>query len=296
MSNVIQYIIDGIALGAVYALAAVGIALIFGVLRLVNFAYGELITIAAYVLAVTSNWWLPLSLLAAVAASVTLAVLTDRIAFRRLREAPPATTLVATFALSFGLEAVWRLVFGVNGRSADVLGSLNTTAIHGSIDVRWVTIVEVVVGVVLLAAIAVFLRRSTIGLQMRAAASDIRTARTLGVRADRVILSAFVLSGVLAAVVAMLLTAGSPQVTPTLGLEVTTFALVGVVVGGMDNLVTATLGGFVVGFVNALLGDVLGANLRVFLSSFTYLAVILVLLLRPGGLFASRRATGVERV
>jgi branched-chain amino acid transport system permease protein len=296
MSNVIQYIIDGIALGAVYALAAVGIALIFGVLRLVNFAYGELITIAAYVLAVTSNWWLPLSLLAAVASSVALAVLTDRIAFKRLREAPPATTLVATFALSFALEAVWRLVFGVNGRSADVLGALNTTAIHGAIDVRWVTIVEVVAGAALLSAIAIFLRRSTIGLQMRAAAADIRTARTLGVRADRVILSAFVLSGVLAAVVAMLLTAGSPLVTPTLGLEVTTFALVGVVVGGMDNLVTATLGGFVVGFVNAVLGDALGADLRVFLSSFTYLAVILVLLLRPGGLFASRGATGVERV
>jgi branched-chain amino acid transport system permease protein len=294
--TILQYIINGIALGAVYALAAVGIALIFGVLRLVNFAYGELITIGAYVLAITSDWPVPLSLIACVAASVALAILTDRLAFKPLRQAPPATLLVATFALAFGLEAVWRLVFGVEGRSADVLGSLNTTAVNGAIDIRWVTIVEVIAGVVLLSGIAVFLRRSPLGLQMRAAATDIATARTLGIRADRVIMAAFALSGFLAAVVAMLLTVSSPLVTPTLGLQVTTFALVGVVVGGMDNLVTATLGGFAVGFVNSMLGDVLGADLRVFLTSFTFLAVILVLILRPAGLFAPRGTRVVERV
>jgi branched-chain amino acid transport system permease protein len=296
MTNLIQYLVDGIALGAVYALAAVGIALIFGVLKLVNFAYGELITFAAYVLALTSDWWLPLSLLSSVVAAVVLAVVIDRVAFKPLREAPLATTLVATFALSFALQAVWRMAFGAEGRSADVLGGLNTTAIHGAVAIRWVTIVEVVVGGALLVAVALFLNRSTIGLQMRAAASDIRTARTLGIEADRVILGAFVISGILAAVVAMLLTASSPLVTPTLGLEVTTLALVGVVVGGMDNLVTATLGGFTVGFVNAVLGDVLPSDLRVFLTSFTFLAVILVLLLRPGGLYAPRGTVGAERV
>jgi branched-chain amino acid transport system permease protein len=294
--TILQYIINGIALGAVYALAAVGIALIFGVLRLVNFAYGELITIGAYVLAVTSEWPLPLSLAACVAASIALAILTDRLAFKPLRKAPPATLLVATFALSFGLEAVWRIVFGVEGRTADVLGQLNTTAVSGSIDIRWVTIVEVVAGVVLLSGIAVFLRRSPLGLQMRAAATDIATARTLGIRADRVIMAAFALSGFLAAVVAMLLTVSSPLVTPTLGLQVTVFALVGVVVGGMDNLVSATLGGFAVGFLNSILGDALSADLRVFLTSFTFLAVILVLTLRPAGLFAPRGTSVVERV
>ncbi|HEY8585029.1 MAG TPA: branched-chain amino acid ABC transporter permease [Capillimicrobium sp.] len=294
--TILQYVINGLALGAVYALAAVGIALIFGVLRLVNFAYGELITIGAYTLALTSDWFLPFSLLACVAASVVLAVLTDRLAFKPLREASLATTLVATFALSFALEAVWRIVFGVEGRSADVLGALNTTAISGAVDIRWVTIVEVVVGLALLGGIAFFLQRSTLGLQMRAAAHDIRTARTLGIKADRVILGAFVLSGILAAVVAMLLTAASPLVTPTLGLQITTFALVGVVVGGMDNLVHATLGGFAVGFVNSVLGDALSADMRVFLPSFTFLAVILVLVLRPAGLFAPRGTRVVERV
>src|SRR5690606_8002812 len=150
--NVLQSIIDAVAQGAVFALVAVGIALVFGVLRLVNFAYGELITIGGYTLALTSDWPIPLSLLACLAASVALAVLTERVAFRPLRHAAPATTLVATFAVAFALEAVWRIAFGVDGRSADVLGGLNSTAISGALDVRWITIVQLVLGVGLLAA------------------------------------------------------------------------------------------------------------------------------------------------
>jgi branched-chain amino acid transport system permease protein len=101
---------------------------------------------------------------------------------------------------------------------------------------------------------------------------------------------------VLAGVVAMLLTAAAPLVQPTFGLEVTIFALVGVVVGGMDNLVSATLGGFVMGVANSLLGDILPADLRVFLPSFTFLLVIIVLVLRPAGLFRARAAAEMERV
>jgi branched-chain amino acid transport system permease protein len=294
--SVLQSIIDAVAQGAVFALVAVGIALVFGVLRLVNFAYGELITIGAYVLALTSDWPIPLSLLACLAASVALSVLTERVAFRPLRDAAPATTLVATFAVAFALEAVWRIAFGVDGRSADVLGGLNKTAISGALDVRWITIVELVAGIALLAGLALLLNRTSVGLHMRAAAADIRTARSLGVRADRVITFAFVLAGVLAGVVAMLLTAAAPLVQPTFGLEVTIFALVGVVVGGMDNLVSATLGGFVMGVANSLLGDILPADLRVFLPSFTFLLVIIVLVLRPAGLFRARAAAEMERV
>jgi branched-chain amino acid transport system permease protein len=94
----------------------------------------------------------------------------------------------------------------------------------------------------------------------------------------------------------MLLTASAPLVQPTFGLSITIFALVGVVVGGMDNLVSATLGGFALGLANSLLGDILPADQRVFLPSFTFLLVIIVLVLRPAGLFRSRSAAGVERV
>jgi branched-chain amino acid transport system permease protein len=131
---------------------------------------------------------------------------------------------------------------------------------------------------------------------MRAAAADFRAARLLGVRADTVISFAFVIAGVLAAAVAILLTVQRPLVTPTFGLEVVILALVGVVVGGIDRLGTATLGGFAIGFVTSALGDVLPAEERVFLPSFVFLLVIVVLLVRPGGLFERRARTAVERV
>jgi branched-chain amino acid transport system permease protein len=177
-----------------------------------------------------------------------------------------------------------------------VLSDLNRTVFTGDLDVRWVTIAMLVVGGLLLAGIALILNRTTIGLQMRAAAADFRAARLLGVRADTVILFAFVLAGVLAAAVAILLTVRRPLVTPTFGLEVTILALVGVVVGGIDRLWTATLGGFAIGFVTSVLGDILPSDERVFLPSFVFLLVILVLLLRPAGLFAPRGKPAAERV
>lgn len=292
----LQWIIDGVALGAVYALVAVGMALVFGVMRLINFAHGELITAGAYTLALTSSWPLVASIAACIAVSVAMAVATERIAFRPLRGASPATALVATFAVAFALEAVWLVAFGPEGRTADLLSDLNRPAIGGELDVRWVTIIQLVLGGALLAGLALMLNRTSIGLQMRAAAADPRAARLLGIRTNRVIALAFVLAGVLAAVVALLLTAQTPLVTPTLGLQVAILGLVGVVVGGIDRLPSATAGGFAIGFLTAVLGNALSADMRVFLPSFTFALVIIVLLVRPAGMFAPLRGQAVERV
>ncbi len=294
--SVLQWVIDGIALGAVYALVAVGLALVFGVMRLVNFAHGELITAAAYALALTTAWPRAASVAVSVLVAVALALATERVVFRRLRGASVTTALVTTFAVSFALQAVWLMAFGPEGRTADVLAPLNRAAISGDVDLRWVTIVELVTGGALVAGVALLLNRTSIGLQMRAAATDPRAARLLGVRTDRVIALAFLLAGVLAAVVAVLLTVQTPLVTPTFGLEITILALVGVVVGGIDRLPSATAGGFAVGFATAVLGNALPAGERVFLPSFTFLLVIVVLLVRPAGLFAPLRAAVVERV
>ena len=294
--SVLQAIIDAVALGALYALVAVGLALVFGVLKLVNFAHAELITVGAYVLALTADWPLPVSVVLCLLAAVALALATERVALRPLRGAAPATTLIATFALSFALQAVWLTAFGSQGESADVLGDLNRTAVSGELAIRWVTLVQLAAGAVLLGGLVLLLNRTELGLQMRAAATDARAARLLGVRADRVIAAAFVLAGLTAGIVALLLTVQQPLVTPTFGLPVTILALVGVVVGGMDRLWSATLGGFCVGLATSLLGELLGADTRVFLTSFVFLLVIVVLLVRPAGLFAPWRGTTVERV
>ena len=269
----LQQLSDAVAIGAIYALIAVGIGLVFGVLRLVNFAYGQLVMAGAYTLAFTSDWPVAASVIACFVVVVALSGAMERVVFRPLRTQSPAVMLVTTFAIAFLLQNV-----------ALVL------------DIRKVTILAIAVAAGTLALLALLLAKTTIGLQMRAASADFRTARLLGVKADRVIGVAVLLSGVLAATVAVILTIQLPLVTPDFALKETIVVLVGVVVGGIDRLWTATLGGFAIGFATGVINGALPTDKTVFLPSAVFALVILVLLVRPGGLFARSRSAVVERV
>ncbi|MEX0673752.1 MAG: branched-chain amino acid ABC transporter permease [Gaiellaceae bacterium] len=294
-----QTLVDSVALGAVYALMAVGIGLVFGVLRLVNFAYGQLVMAGAYTLAFTSQFHPAMSIAACFAVVIALSTAIDLAVFRPLRGQSPAVMLVTTFALAFLLQAIARIVDvrdGTIGEPVRVVGQLNRAVSIGGVNVRQVTILAITLGIVMLGLLALLLGRTTIGLHMRAAAADFRTARLLGVRSDRVIGFAVFLSAVLAALVAIVLTVRRPLVTPAYGLQETIVVLVGVVVGGLDRLWTATLGGFAIGFATGVINGVLPTDKTIFLPTAVFTLVILVLLLRPGGLFAPRGATTVERV
>jgi branched-chain amino acid transport system permease protein len=294
-----QTLVDAVGLGAVYALMAVGIGLVFGMLRLVNFAYGQLIMAGAYTLAFTSGWPVAGSVLACFAVVIALSFLMDGVVFRPLRTQSPAVMLVTTFAVAFLLQAVALILDirdGTIGEPAVSVASLNQVVTIGGVDVRKVTILAVVVAIVALALLALLLGRTTIGLQMRAASTDFRTARLLGVKADRVIGAAVLLSGILAATVAVILTVQNPLVSPDFALKETIVVLVGVVVGGIDRLWTATLGGFAIGFATGVINGALPTDKTVFLPTVVFALVIFVLLLRPAGLFARGQSALVERV
>jgi branched-chain amino acid transport system permease protein len=292
----LQSLIDAVALGAVYGVVALGIGLVFGVMRLANLAYGELITAGGYTLAYLDGVPAVVAILACFGVVVALTLVLERVAFRPLRGTSPATMLVATFAISFLLRSIYLLAFGSRGEVVGTLGGLNTALAVGSLRIRWISIVALVGGSLLLLGTTMLLNRTTIGLHIRAAAADFRTARIVGVRANGVIVFSFVISALLAAAVAVLLTVQTPLVTPDFGVQLTIFALVGVVVGGLDRLLTATLGGFAIGFATSFLGARLPTSSSVYLPSMIYGLVILVLLIRPGGLFARARTTAAERV
>jgi branched-chain amino acid transport system permease protein len=300
--NTIQTLIDAAALGSVYALMAVGIGLVFGVLRLVNFAYGQLIMAGAYALALTNGYNPAVSILICFAVVLGLTMTMEVVAFRPLRNASPSTMLVATFAISFLLQSIALLKFGALGKTVGTLTGLNRPIGHGTLIVRWIWIVAIVVAAVALTGLVLLLNRTSLGLHMRAAASDFRTARMLGVQANAVISFAVLLSGVLAATVSVLLTVEQQYVTSDYALKDTIIVLVGVVVGGIDRLVTATLGGFALGFATGALGGFLPSTgtwpftSSVYLDSAVFALVILVLVVRPAGLFARRGQRAVERV
>jgi branched-chain amino acid transport system permease protein len=253
----------------------------------------------AYTLAFTSHFHPVVSIAACFAVVVALSTAIDIAVFRPLRGQSPAVMLVTTFALAFLLQAIARIVDvrdGTIGEPVRVVGQLNRAVSVAGVNVRQVTILAIVLGVAVLGLLALLLGRTTIGLHMRAAAADFRTARLLGVRSNRVIGFAVFLSAVLAALVAIVLTVRRPLVTPAYGLQETIVVLVGVVVGGLDRLWTATLGGFAIGFATGVINGVLPTDKTIFLPTAVFTLVILVLLLRPGGLFAPRGATTVERV
>jgi branched-chain amino acid transport system permease protein len=291
-----QNLADGFSLGAIYALMAVGVGLVFGVLRLVNFAYGQLIMAGAFSLALGSQWGWPLwaGIVLCFAVVLVLSLLMDRLVFRPLRGHSPAVMLVATFAVAFLLENIALLSFGSLGKIATSVASLNQPWSIGGVDIRKIAVVAVAVAAACLLVLQLLLTRTEIGLHMRASSMDFATARMLGVRANRVIAVAVLISGALAAIVAVLLTVQSPLVTPDFALQDTIVVLAGVVVGGLNRPVPATLGGFLLGFATGVLGGALPTTQSQYLPSFIFAAVILVLLVRPRGLFDFSRT--VERV
>ncbi|MGD9914958.1 MAG: branched-chain amino acid ABC transporter permease [Rhizobiaceae bacterium] len=288
MDQFIQIAVDAVSVGGLYALTALGIGLIFGVMRLVNFAHSALIMVAGYVILLLFTASPVLAIFGALAAACVLALLAERAAFRPLRGANPATLLISSFALNFFLEKLMIMLVGSRPKGADFLPFLAQQIEFSGIRLQLLQIVTIVISIVLLAATTWFLRATRIGLEMRAAAENFRMAEVLGVRANRVIAAAFAISAVLAGVVACLFVAQTGLVQPRMGLQLVIIAFVGTVIGGLGSLPGAALGGFLVGAATILLQALLPPDLRVFREAFVFVAVTLVILWRPQGLIPAR--------
>jgi branched-chain amino acid transport system permease protein len=288
MERLVQIAVDAVSVGSLYALTALGIGLIFGVMRLINFAHGELITLAAYTLLALYGMPVPVMIFGAVVVAVLIALLTERAAFRPLRNADATTLLISSFAVSFFLQKLLILVVGSRLKGLDFLPSLGRQTELFGIRLQLLQIVTIVVGIVLLVALTWFLKATRLGLHMRAAAEDFRMARVLGVRANNVIAVAFALSGLLAAAVSCLIVVQTGVVQPRMGVQLVIIAFVGTVIGGLGSLPGAALGGFLVGAGSILLQALLPPDLRAFREAFVFIAVIAILLFRPQGLIPAR--------
>jgi branched-chain amino acid transport system permease protein len=284
----VQILVDALSVGGLYALTALGIGLIFSVMRLANFAHAEFVTIPTYALFALSGQPVMVGIVAAVLVAIILAIVTERIAFRPLRNADPATMLIASFAVSMLLQKL--LVFSVGSRvkTLDPLPMLSGPIWIGSVQVSALKLVTITICGLLLVLLTLFLRKTRYGLQMRAAAENFTMSRLVGVRANAVIAIAFALSGMLAAVVAVLFAAQTGFVQPRFGLQLVIIAFVATVIGGLGSLEGAVAGGFLVGIISTLLQAFLPVDLRPFREAFLFVAVILVLLVRPQGLFPAR--------
>jgi branched-chain amino acid transport system permease protein len=304
MTQVIQIVIDALSLASMYTLVALGIGLIFGVLRLINFAQGDFIAIGAYALIVPSTsavatmfigeWPWPGMVAATILVVILFALITERIAFRPLRRADPTTLLIASFAVSYFIQSALLLIYGARPKAVDIGRGLADQIVIGAFSIPKLDILTIVVAGALLVGLIIFLTQTSIGIQTRAAAEDFGMARLLGVRSNRVIAVAFALSGILAAAVSLLYVARSGVLAPRMGLPLALFGFVSTVIGGVGSLPGAALGGFVVGVTTAVLQDVLPESVASIRDVFVFAAVIAILLVRPDGMVRARSSR--ERV
>ena len=300
----IQNCVDALSLGSLYALAALGIGLLFGMLRLINFAHGDFITIGAFGLIVPSRndmaimavGSLPVVLLvpAACAIVVIAALLSDRLVFRPLRTASAPTLMVASFSVGYIIQNTILVTYGARPKTIDLWSSLGEQLHFGAVRVPRLEVVTIAVTLVLLATLTAFLKRTRYGVQIRAAAEDFLMARYLGVRANLAIGVAFALSGILAAIVSLLFVSETGTLTNVMGVPLMLYAFIATVVGGMGSLVGAVVGGYTVGFLGVMLQAYLPDGLRSFRDAFVFATVVFVLLLRPAGIIPTKAL--VQRV
>jgi len=298
MTGFLQTMIDAISLGSLYALAALGIGLLFGILRLINFAHGDFITLGAYALiypsanvvatVIIGGWhFVPLVITICIIV-VAIALVSDRLVFRFIRRADPTSLMLSSFAVGYIVQNMIPLIYGGRPKAIGLWPGLSQILEFGKLRVPILQIVVIATTMVLLVALVFFLKRTRYGIQMRAAAEDFAMARYLGVRADRVIAMAFAISGVLAAVVSLLFVTQTGILAPTMGVSIVLFAFISTVIGGMGSLSGAVIGGMLVGIASSFLQAYLPDDVRVFRDAFLFGLVILTLLVRPNGIMRVR--------
>jgi branched-chain amino acid transport system permease protein len=301
MTAFAQVLIDGFSLGSLYALSALAIGLVFGIMRLINFAYGDLITIGGYALIVPSSqmvaqlfigaWPWAFMVPAILAICTVAALLTERIAFRPVREADPATLLITSFAVSFFIQNLILIIYTGRPKAAGIFpGLAGSIALMPGLTVPRIQLLTSLVSVILVMALTLLLKRTRTGVEMRAVAEDFRMARLLGVRSNRVIMVAFALSGVLAGTVSLLLVMQTGVLDFRMGVFLAVYAFFATVLGGMGSLIGAAVGGYVIGGLSIVLQTYLPNDLRPYRDAFLFGIVVVLLLIRPQGLFVARSA------
>ena len=285
---------NALSLGGIYALLALGLAVVYSILGLINFAHGALMTLAGYALVFAAMLGLPFYLSAplAILAVMASAVLLEMIAFRPVRGASGATMLLTSFAVAVLLQLAFQLFISTRPQVVPLPDFLTATLDFGGFAIGVNRVISVVVAIVVLIALNLFLKRSLLGLAMRAAADDFNVTRLMGIRANRVIATAFALSGLLAAIAAVLWIAQRSSVDPMMGLVPVLKAFIATTLGGLGSLLGAVLGGLLLGAIEIYLAAYLPDAALPFHGAITLGIVILVLVVRPQGLVGASRALG----
>jgi branched-chain amino acid transport system permease protein len=290
MDLFVQQTVNALALGGTYALLALGLAVVFSIMGLINFAHGELMTISGYTLMYCGISGLPfaVSVPLAILAAVLAAVAMERIAFRPVRGGSGATMLITSFAVAMILQVLFQNLISPRSQAVALPQILSQSLHLGNVIIGVNKIAAIGATVLMLIFLDHFMNRQKTGIAMRAAAEDFAVARLMGIRANTVIAGAFAISGLLAGVAAVLWVSQRASVDPLMGFTPVLKAFIAAILGGLGSLRGAVAGGFMLGFIEVYLAAFLPQELQEFRDPIGLGLVVLILLFRPNGMIPSR--------
>ena len=279
----LPYLLAGISVGGQYALIAIGYTMVYGILRLINFAHGDIFTVAGLIMIYASTV-LPLyiSIPLTLIVTVLLGMLIERAAYKPLRSAPRMSVMISAIGVSYLLQNLALYITGGLAKTYPAIPFISNAVKIGSATTKVVTIVTPILTIILVILLIQLINHTKIGMAMRAVSSDFETSRLMGIKVDTVISMTFIIGSFLAAVGSLLYFSNYPSVVPTSGAMPGLKAFVAAVFGGIGSIPGAVIGAFVIGISENIIK---GLGWTTFSDAFTFALLIVILLVKPTGLF-----------
>jgi len=290
-----QHLVNALALGSLYALIAIGYTMVYGILRLINFAHGEIFMLGAYIgfYAVTL-FLLPWGAAFVVALGLTgiFGIAVERVAYRPLRSSPRISIMISAIGVSFLLQNLGILIFGGRPVPFPVPRVFDTVITVGGASFMSVSIYIPIITVILLVVLQTIVRKTKTGMAMRACSTDIPAARLMGIDVNRVVSFTFAAGSLLAAIGGVMWALRYPNLHPTMGLMPGLKCFIAAVIGGIGNIGGAVLGGLLLGFIEIMLVATM-PGLSGYRDAFAFVLLIIVLMVKPSGLLGKHQ---IEKV
>ena len=286
LTTILQHCLTGISLGGAYALIAIGYTMVYGILRLINFAHGDIFMMAGYfmIFAMASIPW-PIAIPLVILGTVVLGVVIERAAYKPLRTAPRMSIMISAIGVSYLLQNLATYLFTAIPKGYPEIPFLKRIFKIGDLSASLVTFITPVLTIVLVLLLMALINHTKVGMAMRAVSKDFETSRLMGIRINTIISITFVIGSALAAVGSILYFTDRMSVTPFSGTLPGLKCFVAAVFGGIGSIPGAVVGGFVIGICETLL---VAMGYSTFSDAFTFLLLIVMLLFRPTGLFGEK--------
>ncbi len=287
MAQFLEALINGISLGSLYAIIALGYSMVYGIAKMLNFAHGDVIMVGGYVVFIfmMTNGWPPiLAVLAAMAVCTVLGMLIERLAYKPLRGAPSLAVLITAIGVSYFLQNAAQLIWGANPKFFSILdyGNLTVHIGDGQFNISIGKLISVAVSVAIMVGLSLFTGRTRTGKSMRAVSEDQGAAQLMGINVNATIAVTFAIGSALAAIAgAMLVGVYGVQLSPTTGAMPGIKAFTAAVFGGIGSIPGAMIGGVMIGLIEILVGTFISTDLK---DALTFAVLIVMLVAKPTGL------------